>query len=196
MEDNRVYAVLVKSLNGICHMCRVEVPFNEDEIQIGNKGHELFMERLYSDLYSTAIEQKNYDKIPNGIESYTVYDITDIEKLEAEIDTFVQSLQRKARNEIMTHKVVYNDSYGGFNLSEKAKEMLSQLKGIEISYDTIILRHDKDLVAVVEKLGAEASGRYSNLKIAEISSDRYRIFDYDGLESVITPETIDYVIID
>lgn len=196
MEDNRVYAVLAKSLNGICHMCRVEVPFNEDEIQVGNKGHELFMERLYSDLYSTAIEQKNYDKIPNGIESYTVYDITDIEKLEAGIDTFVQSLQIKARNEIMTHKVVYNDSYGGFNLSEKAKEMLSQLKGIEISYDTIILRHDKDLVAVVEQLGAEASGHYSNLKIAEISSDRYRIFDYDGLESVITPETIDYVIID
>lgn len=96
----------------------------------------------------------------------------------------------------MSYKVVYNNCYGGFGLSEKAKEMLSQLKGMKIEYDTEIPRHDRDLVAVVEKLGAEASGRYASLKIVNISSDRYRISEYDGAERVITPETEDYVIID
>lgn len=93
-------------------------------------------------------------------------------------------------------KVVYNNCYGGFGLSEKAKEMLSQLKGTEVSHVTRIPRHDRDLVAVVEKLGTEASGRYASLKIANISSDRYRISEYDGVERVITPETEDYIIID
>ncbi len=46
-------------------------------------------------------------------------------------------------------------------------------------------RTDEDLIAVVEKLGSEASDCYANLKIVEIPDDfEYRIHEYDGLETV------------
>ena len=95
----------------------------------------------------------------------------------------------------MSNKVAYNSYYGGFGLSEKAQELLKQLKGKEVDYHDLP-RHDKDLVAVVEELGSEANGDYSALKIATINSDRYRISEYDGWEKVITPETDSYIIIE
>lgn len=53
-----------------------------------------------------------------------------------------------------------------------------------------IERHDPILVRVVEELGSEkASGMCSKLAIADIGDSLYRIEDYDGYETVITPET-------
>lgn len=53
-----------------------------------------------------------------------------------------------------------------------------------------IERHDPVLVRVVEELGSEkASGICSSLAIADIGESLYRIEEYDGFESVITPET-------
>ena len=95
----------------------------------------------------------------------------------------------------MSHKVVYNSCYGGFGLSEKAQKLLNELKGEEVCYYDLP-RHDKDLVAVVEELGSEASGDYGSLKIATINSDRYRISEYDGWEKVVTPETEKYIVIE
>lgn len=95
----------------------------------------------------------------------------------------------------MSHKVVYNDYYGGFGLSEKAQKLLNELKGEEVDYHDLP-RHDKDLVAVVEELESEASGRFNSIKIAEIDSDRYRISEYDGWEKVVTPETEKYIVIE
>ena len=94
----------------------------------------------------------------------------------------------------MLYKVVYNSCYGGFGLSEKAKNLLNELKGEEVCYYDLP-RHDKDLVAVVEELGSEANGMFACIKIATINSDRYRISEYDGWEQVITPEEERYVII-
>lgn len=94
----------------------------------------------------------------------------------------------------MPNKVVYNSCYGGFGLSEKAKNLLNELKGEEVCYYDL-LRHDKDLVAVVEELGSEASGMFASIRVATINSDRYRISEYDGWEQVITPEEERYVII-
>lgn len=54
-------------------------------------------------------------------------------------------------------------------------------------------RHDKDLVAVVEELGDKANGDCAELKVVEISSNLYRIDEYDGAESVETPEDIDWI---
>jgi hypothetical protein len=54
-------------------------------------------------------------------------------------------------------------------------------------------RHDKDLVAVVEKLGDKANGDCADLKVVEIDSNLYRIDEYDGAESVETPEDIDWI---
>ena len=95
----------------------------------------------------------------------------------------------------MSHKVAYNSHYGGFDLSKKARKLLNELKGEDVDYYDLP-RHDKDLVAVVEELGSEANGDYSNLKIATINSDRYRISEYDGWEKVITPNLENYIVIE
>ena len=95
----------------------------------------------------------------------------------------------------MSHKVAYNSYYGGFGLSEKAQKLLNELKGEEVDYYDLP-RHDKDLVAVVEELGSEASGTFNSVVIAEIDSDRYRISEYDGWEKVITPNDESYVVIE
>lgn len=84
-------------------------------------------------------------------------------------------------------KVVINNSYGGFNLSDKAVKMLSELKGESIEWIQwySLPRDDKDLVEVVEKLGYAANNLWSNLAIAEIPEDiGWEIQEYDGLETV------------
>ena len=55
---------------------------------------------------------------------------------------------------------------------------------VDISYE----RHDKDLIQVVEGLGKAASGLYARLEVEEIEGSRYQIEEYDGAESVITPD--------
>ena len=108
-------------------------------------------------------------------------------------------------------KVVYNTCYGGFGLSLAAMDRLVEL-GVEGAAEQIKLtdesfrgytsmgnsysiyglkRHDPRLVQVVEELGAKANGRYANLTIEEISGNKYRIDEYDGLESVIEPDDIE-----
>jgi hypothetical protein len=54
---------------------------------------------------------------------------------------------------------------------------------IEGAYD--ILRNDKNLVQVVEKLGKKANGHFSNLKVVEIpDGTEWEIDDYDGQETI------------
>lgn len=66
-----------------------------------------------------------------------------------------------------------------------------------MEYDIFkIHRHDKDLVAVVEELGEEANGSCAKLRIEEISTPMYRITDYDGYESVETPDNVGWVVIE
>ena len=112
------------------------------------------------------------------------------------------------------NKVVYNSDYGGFSLSLKAVEWLeANCKDNELREfikslcrdkcnsklkDEFIccyvsdwfedMRHHKDLVAVVEALGNDANGRCAKLAIATIYCNLYRIDQYDGAESVVTPE--------
>ena len=131
----------------------------------------------------------------------------------------------------MKHKIVYNDCYGGYTLSYKAIDWLSEY-GSEITKNFIaqkrieakekedfssasqeridnvtkfyvmdavrsfLKRHDHDLVAVVEALGKEASGTFSELAIAEIDEDKYFIDEYDGRETVVTPDDICLEVID
>lgn len=58
--------------------------------------------------------------------------------------------------------------------------------------DQAIDRADPDLVAVVESMGDRANGEHADLKIADIpSGTRYRIEEYEGLETIMTPD--DYV---
>ncbi len=108
-------------------------------------------------------------------------------------------------------KVVYNSCYGGFGLSYKAKERMGEL-GYEMelkpnydptskdwynrnvkykTYEGDIPRHDPILVQVVEELGEEANGECADLQITEVDG-LYRIDEYDGNESVLTPDGYDW----
>ena len=78
---------------------------------------------------------------------------------------------------------------------------MSDLNPVEIA-DNIIYshsdglyssRHDPRLVKAIEELGDEANGYCAELRIAEIDSDMYIIDNYDGMETVITPEGIDWI---
>ena len=94
----------------------------------------------------------------------------------------------------MGHKVVYNACYGGFGLSEEAKERFAELTGRPVdTYHRDIDRHDRALVQVVEELGDAASDYCGHLRIAEIEGSMYRIGEYDGFESVETPDEIQWV---
>ena len=64
-----------------------------------------------------------------------------------------------------------------------------------VVYDSQVYtsRHDPCLIKAVEELEEEASNRYADLRIAEIESNLYRIDENDGLETVITPEGIDWI---
>ena len=109
-------------------------------------------------------------------------------------------------------KIVYNNCYGGFSLSDSGVRMYLQLKGwkyteevsrfsytnfivegVEGFYDRDIDRADPCLVEAVEKLGVDANGDYAKLCIANVPKGTlYRITDYDGLESVETRDAFDW----
>lgn len=81
-------------------------------------------------------------------------------------------------------KVVINQCFGGYGLSDKAYELLGQAG---FSRQDTIPRHDPNLVRVVEILGKEANASYSNLQVIEIpfdSEDGWSIEEYDGFESI------------
>ena len=110
-------------------------------------------------------------------------------------------------------KIVYNDCYGGFSLSDEGFEAYLTRKGVDFvkiksSYSIMgstyykvghakddkyylssnnIPRDDPHLVAVVEELGKKVNGRCALLKIAIVAKGTlYRIDEYDGTESVMT----------
>jgi len=83
--------------------------------------------------------------------------------------------------------IVINRCYGGFGLSQAAKELLAQRKNVSVEefYVYDIKRDDKDLVAVVRELGAEANDSHSELVIVEIPENvKWYIDEYDGIEVV------------
>lgn len=115
----------------------------------------------------------------------------------------------------MKHKVVYNNCFGGFSLSKKAGEWLLE-HNIEEPYKSAIEddiqkindpesiitsvyseipRHHPLLVQCVEELGKAANGECAKLVIKEIYSNIYKIDEYDGNETIITRDTIDWVVI-
>lgn len=96
-------------------------------------------------------------------------------------------------------KVVYNDCYGGYSLSNKAVDLYEKLSGKKLERSNgyvnyySISRADPYLVQVVETLGKEASDSYAKLAIEEIpKGSLYRITEYDGQESVETRDTCEW----
>lgn len=81
-------------------------------------------------------------------------------------------------------KIVINQCYGGFGLSEAAyKELGIPWDGY--GYEMSDRRDDPRLVAVIEKLGASANGMCAELCVIEISEGvDWELTEYDGIESV------------
>ena len=107
-------------------------------------------------------------------------------------------------------KIVYNNCYGGFGLSEAAVRRYAEIKGFEIYTDPkhrycyfthpkerdftksffnerCIERDDPALVQVVEELGDKANSLCSKLVIKDLpAGTKYRLTEYDGNESIVT----------
>ena len=56
-----------------------------------------------------------------------------------------------------------------------------------------IPRHHPLLVACVEALGEAANGRCANLQVVTIEGSKYIVDEYDGFESVLTPEEMKWI---
>ena len=93
-------------------------------------------------------------------------------------------------------KVVYNNSYGGFCLSIAIKDFIRAYcedgcldsSWIEEDFQCLHHRHHPALVAAVESLSDTG-----DLAICEIDSDKYHIDEYDGMETVMTPDDIEWI---
>jgi hypothetical protein len=80
-------------------------------------------------------------------------------------------------------KVVINNRYGGFGLSEEALAWLREHEWKHCARPEDAPRHDPLLVKCVEALGEKASDRYASLSIVDAGC-AYRISEYDGLERI------------
>ena len=83
--------------------------------------------------------------------------------------------QKDWRSMSLTERLAYNKQYSEQTWSDRNVD-----------------RHDPILVRVVEELGDKADGMYAELDIAEVSGP-YRIDEYDGFESVETPDSYDWI---
>lgn len=97
------------------------------------------------------------------------------------------------------YKVAYNACYGGFSLSREASEYLRDVYGVDINpnfgFLSDIERHDPRLIETIENFGDDVSGSCAEIKIKVITSPIYRIDEYDGRETIETPDTLDWVVI-
>ena len=93
-------------------------------------------------------------------------------------------------------KLVINTCYGGFSLSKKAKNYCGYDDITGFDFDKV--RINPKLIEFIQKEGWEAaSGQYAHLTIVTIpKGTKYYIDDYDGFESIITENDIDWQIAD
>lgn len=96
-------------------------------------------------------------------------------------------------------KAVVNKRYGGYSLSEEACRRLmargycsdaNQSEEYWTYKFNDIPRHNADLVAIVEELGAAACGASARLEVVEFDGECYRIEELDGRETLITATAV------
>jgi hypothetical protein len=158
------------------------------------------------DFWNSYYYEKNYEKKEkNAIELPS--DQNDLQKIAFDIEKQIKNnelskayntskyLMNKLTEALIEKnqitKVVINDGWGGFGLSEEAIEMFKKIKkekkeSYNFSYDSKIERNDEDLIKVVETLGGLANAVCASLKIVEIPKGiQYKINDYDGWEEIV-----------
>ena len=98
-------------------------------------------------------------------------------------------------------KVVFNDDYGGFGLSNDALDWLIEHGSAHVEkYENPTSlsgkgwwngsRHDPLLVQCVEILGTKASDSFAHLIVCELKGEYYQIKKCDGLETVLEPNDL------
>lgn len=119
-------------------------------------------------------------------------------------------------------EVVYNACFGGFGLSADAVRLGRELSGDPrwagcllvgerfddggvyegfgerqdaTHHDSDFPRHDKTLISVVKRLGEKANGMCAKLRVATLDGRRYRIYEYDGSESVVEPNDGEWTVV-
>ncbi len=81
----------------------------------------------------------------------------------------------------MSQRIVINECYGGFGLSDQALKLL----GLDWLAVHELPRDNPGLVTAVELLGDAANGAHAKLKIVEIPDGvEWQIEEYDGNEWV------------
>jgi hypothetical protein len=88
----------------------------------------------------------------------------------------------------LTFKVVYNDCYGGFDLSDRGLDEYNRRSSKSINIPDCIDRDDPFLIEMVETMDAkDINSDYSKLKVKEFA-EKFKSFlewrEYDGKESV------------
>lgn len=100
-----------------------------------------------------------------------------------------------------TYTKVGENEYDNFYTDIFDEDFGSTFKGNDIDYNVFndhfvsiynFERTDPILVQVVEELGDKANGEYSKLQVVEFSGNKYRICEYDGMEWLETPDTIEW----
>ena len=82
-------------------------------------------------------------------------------------------------------KVVINDCWGVFSLSDECKILYCELSGKAECCHLKIERNDEYLIQAIEMLGDKANGKFAKLKIVEvIDGMEFFIDDYDGIETI------------
>jgi hypothetical protein len=82
-------------------------------------------------------------------------------------------------------KIVINDCYGGFSLSDEATKEYEKRTGKTEVYSRDIPRDDKTLVEIVEEWGERANGSCAELSVKEIPDDvSWEIDEYAGIETI------------
>lgn len=88
----------------------------------------------------------------------------------------------------MTQRIVINDCYGGFSLSDDAVALYRAYANLTEKhfYSRDVRRDDPILLKVIDQLGAKyCSGSCANLKVVEIPDGvEWEIKEYDGDEHV------------
>ena len=83
-------------------------------------------------------------------------------------------------------EVLYNNCYGGWQISDKANELYTLRKTYN-SKNYLSERNDPILIQIYNELGDEFDGKYSRTaikRIPKIYQNYYYISEYDGLEKV------------
>jgi hypothetical protein len=88
-------------------------------------------------------------------------------------------------------RLVRNKNWDAMSMDERIA--YNKAYSAQTWYNRDVDRHDPALVQVVEELGDKANGECAKLAIEEISGP-YRIDEYDGYESVETPDGYDWII--